>query len=196
MLLLGYISALASSMQDAVQLRHTLRTKSLSGISPITRLSYLLSCPLWLIYGMRLGDGPLMLSAAISTAIAATMALLIYRNGAAPAAARIACSVVLYAALGVLIWHSLPAGVLMLASVDILFFLPQLKEALLRTDLSGISPAAVLLELASSIGWVSYTIMADIPAAGAFSAVYSLLLGAVAWKLLLFRRANYGRGRT
>lgn len=196
MLLLGYISALASSAGDVMQLRRTMRIRNLSGISSVTYFSYLMSWSAWLLYGVRLNDGPLMLSAAMSTGVAAAMAILTARLGALPAVSRMIYATALYAGLALIIWKAPTLGGSLLGGADALFFVPQLKEVLWRTDLSGISPVAVLGELASSVGWVAYTILAGIPAAGVFSAAYPILLGTVAWKLLLFRRSIARTGRT
>lgn len=190
LLLLGYLSALAASAPDALQLRRTIRIRSVAGLSSYTQFSYLLSWSVWLLYGVRLGDGPLILSAVVSVGVASLMVLLLGRLDALPSLSGMLLTGMVFLSVAAVVWYAPRSGGVVLAAVDIMFFIPQLRESIVRADLSGVSPLAVGWELTACVGWVVYTVLAGIPEAGVYAAVYSAILATVAWRLLLFRRRS------
>lgn len=188
--LFGYAVAFASVVPDAAQLSRTVRRRTVSGLSPLTHTTYLMSWAAWLVYGVRLAEGPVILSSAVSVAVTAAMVILLHRLGALPRLRQLALPLLVFTSAGALAWAAPRVGGVALAAAELTFFLPQLVAAFKQDDLSGLSPTAVVWELSTSLGWVVYTVAAGIAEAGVFSAVQSVLLTAVAWRLLLFRRRS------
>lgn len=188
--LFGYAVALASVVPDAAQLSRTLRRRTVSGLSPLTHTTYLMSWTAWLIYGVRLAEGPVVLSSAVSAAVTAAMVVLLRRLGELPRLRQLALPAVVFASAAAAAWVEPRIGGVALAAAELTFFLPQLAAAFKQADLSGLSPVAIVWELATSLGWVAYTVAAGIAEAGVFSAVQSVLLATVAWRMLLFRRRS------
>jgi MtN3 and saliva related transmembrane protein len=186
----GYLIALAASVPDVLQLRRTLRRRHLSGLSALTQVSYLMSWSAWAVYGIRLGDGPVIVSSLLSVGVAATMVTLIARLGALPPLRHVLLPGFFYAAAATVALVDPRLGGTALALVEVTFFLPQLTATFRSADLSGVSPASIGWELTTSIGWVIYTVAAGIPEAGVFSGAYALLLAVVSWRLLRFHRGK------
>jgi uncharacterized protein with PQ loop repeat len=189
---LGYTIALAASVPEVLQLVRTLRLRHTAGLSALTQASFLMSWTSWAIYGIRLGDGPVIVSSVVAASVAGTMVVLLARLGSLPPLRRLALPAVCYAAAVTLAVIEPRLGGAALAVVELTFFMPQLVTTFRAADLSGLSPVAVGWELTTSAGWVVYTVAAGIPEAGVFSGAYALLLAVVSWRLLRF---HLGRRR-
>ncbi len=182
--------AVAASLPETLQLLRTLRLRRTAGLSALTQASYLLSWSSWAVYGVRLGDGPVIVSSLIAAGVSGAMVVLLARLGSLPSFRRLAVPAVCYAAAVSLALFEPRLGGAALAAVELTFFVPQLVATFRSADLSGISPVAVGWELMTSVGWVVYTVSAGIPEAGVFSAVYAALLTVVSWRLVRFYRAR------
>ena len=70
---LGYIAALLTTGSFVPQAILTLRTRDVSGISASMYGAFTAGVALWLAYGWRLGEWPIILANAVTLALAATI---------------------------------------------------------------------------------------------------------------------------
>lgn len=67
--IVGYVAAILTTVSAVPQLIHTLRTRDARGISIPSWLTLSAGVALWLIYGLRVGSGPLIAGNAISLSL-------------------------------------------------------------------------------------------------------------------------------
>jgi len=77
---LGYTAAMLTTASFVPQVWHTLRTRDVSGISLGMYASFTLGIALWLVYGIALGDWPIIAANAV-TLVLATSILLVKLQG-------------------------------------------------------------------------------------------------------------------
>jgi MtN3 and saliva related transmembrane protein len=70
---LGYAAATLTTASFVPQAALTLRTRDVSGISLAMYGAFTLGVALWLLYGMRLGEMPIVIANAVTLALAATI---------------------------------------------------------------------------------------------------------------------------
>lgn len=187
----GYVVALSSSVPELLQLARTLRVRHVSGLSSVTLLSYALSWSAWTVYGVRLADGPVIVSSSLALVVSLSMLVVVSRLGALPRLRAAALPAAVFASAAALAWVEPRWGGVALAVAELTFFMPQMVVSFRTADLSGVSLPALLWELSTSLSWVLYTSLSGIPEAGVFSAVYSVLLAVVAWRVVRSRAAGF-----
>jgi MtN3 and saliva related transmembrane protein len=70
---LGYAAATLTTASFVPQAALTLRTRDVSGISLAMYGAFTLGVALWLLYGMRLGQMPIVIANAVTLALASTI---------------------------------------------------------------------------------------------------------------------------
>jgi MtN3 and saliva related transmembrane protein len=71
--LLGYLAATLTTASFIPQAVLTLRTRDVSGISLSMYSAFTVGVALWLVYGWRLGEWPIIVANAVTLAVAATI---------------------------------------------------------------------------------------------------------------------------
>jgi MtN3 and saliva related transmembrane protein len=71
--LLGYLAATLTTASFVPQAVLTLRTRDVSGISLSMYSAFTVGVALWLVYGWRLGEWPIIVANAVTLAVAATI---------------------------------------------------------------------------------------------------------------------------
>ena len=71
--LLGYLAATLTTASFVPQAVLTLRTRDVSGISLGMYSAFTVGVALWLLYGWRLGEWPIIVANAVTLAVAATI---------------------------------------------------------------------------------------------------------------------------
>ncbi len=71
--LLGYVAATLTTASFVPQAVLTLRTRDVSGISLGMYSAFTVGVALWLLYGWRLGEWPIIVANAVTLAVAATI---------------------------------------------------------------------------------------------------------------------------
>lgn len=71
--LIGTIAATMTTISFMPQVLHTLRTKDVSGISLGMYTVFTVGVSLWLVYGIMLGELPIIIANAITVALASTI---------------------------------------------------------------------------------------------------------------------------
>jgi len=66
---IGYLAALLTTISAGPQLAYILRTRDARGVSIPSWLTLSAGVTLWLVYGLRVGSGPLIVANAISVAL-------------------------------------------------------------------------------------------------------------------------------
>lgn len=79
--LIGSAAAILTTIAFLPQVLRTLRTRSTADISLGMFVTYVTGITLWLVYGLMLGDGPLIWSNAVTLALAGTILALKLRHG-------------------------------------------------------------------------------------------------------------------
>lgn len=191
--LFGYTIAIFYAASDLAQLRHVWRHRSIAGLSYDTQLAWLASWSAWMVYGISVSDGPIILSSGFgltfSFLLASRMRSLGARSG-------LLSRCLLAASYGVLcpavaFWPSY--GGAFLAVVDLAWFGPQLLLASRGSDLAGLSGSAQALNAAINLGWVAYTVAAGHPAAGVWSAATVMASVYLALRVRASRRSLRAR---
>ncbi len=72
---LGYVAATLTTLSFVPQALLTLRTRQVEGISGGMYALFTLGVALWLAYGLRLGEWPIVLANAVTLVLAATILL-------------------------------------------------------------------------------------------------------------------------
>jgi MtN3 and saliva related transmembrane protein len=70
---LGYLAATLTTASFVPQALMTVRTRNVSGISLGMYSAFTLGVALWLVYGWRLGEWPIVVANALTLALAATI---------------------------------------------------------------------------------------------------------------------------
>lgn len=70
---LGYLAACLTTGSFVPQALLTLRTRDVSGISLGMYASFTLGVAMWLLYGIKLGEWPIVIANALTLALAATI---------------------------------------------------------------------------------------------------------------------------
>ena len=70
---IGYAAAALTTGAFVPQALHTLRTRDVSGISLAMYGSFTVGVALWLVYGLALGEWPIVAANAVTLALAATI---------------------------------------------------------------------------------------------------------------------------
>ena len=83
---LGYLAATLTTGAFVPQVLHTFRSNDLSGISLGMYSAFTLGVALWLLYGLALGEWPIIVANLITLALAFTILLRTWRARAAAAA--------------------------------------------------------------------------------------------------------------
>jgi MtN3 and saliva related transmembrane protein len=76
---LGYVAATLTTGAFVPQAWHTFRSTDLAGISLGMYSAFTLGVALWLLYGLALGEWPIIVANAITLALAATILLRTWR---------------------------------------------------------------------------------------------------------------------
>ena len=84
--LLGYTAATLTTLAFVPQVRHTLRTRDVSGISLGMYSAFTLGIALWLVYGVVIGSWPLVAANLITLVLAACILALKIVHGSEPGA--------------------------------------------------------------------------------------------------------------
>lgn len=71
--IIGAVAATLTTLSFMPQVLHTLRTKDVSGISLGMYSVFTLGVSLWLVYGIMLGELPIIVANAITVALASTI---------------------------------------------------------------------------------------------------------------------------
>jgi MtN3 and saliva related transmembrane protein len=71
--IIGTIAATLTTLSFMPQVLHTLRTKDVSGISLGMYTVFTVGVTLWLVYGILLGELPIIIANAITVALASTI---------------------------------------------------------------------------------------------------------------------------
>ena len=79
--IVGYAAALLTTSSFVPQALLTLRTRDVSGISAAMYSAFTLGVALWLIYGVLLGDWPIILANAVALALSSTILAIRLRFG-------------------------------------------------------------------------------------------------------------------
>lgn len=82
---LGYLAAALTTGSFVPQAWHTFRSTDLSGISLSMYSAFTLGVALWLLYGLSLGEWPIIVANAITLALAGTILLRTWRAQRRPA---------------------------------------------------------------------------------------------------------------
>jgi MtN3 and saliva related transmembrane protein len=79
--ILGFIAAVVTTLCWLPQALKTIQSKDTSGLSLVTQGALTFGVVLWLIYGLLLGDGPLIFANAVTLVLVATILVLKLRYG-------------------------------------------------------------------------------------------------------------------
>jgi MtN3 and saliva related transmembrane protein len=79
--IVGLVAAFLTTVAFLPQVLRTLRTRSTSDISLVMFSTYVAGILLWLVYGLLLGDVPLIASNAVTFLLSGTILLLKLRHG-------------------------------------------------------------------------------------------------------------------
>jgi MtN3 and saliva related transmembrane protein len=79
--IVGLVAAFLTTIAFLPQVLRTLRTRSTSDISLVMFSTYVMGILLWLVYGLLLGDVPLIASNAVTFLLSGTILLLKLRHG-------------------------------------------------------------------------------------------------------------------
>ena len=71
--IVGYVAAVLTTTSFVPQALLTLRTRDVSGISATMYAAFTLGVALWLVYGWRVGQWPIVVANAVTLALAATI---------------------------------------------------------------------------------------------------------------------------
>jgi MtN3 and saliva related transmembrane protein len=71
--IIGSLAAIMTTVSFMPQVLHTLRTKDVSGISLGMYSVFTVGVSLWLVYGILLGELPIIIANAITVALASTI---------------------------------------------------------------------------------------------------------------------------
>lgn len=85
---LGYVAATLTTSSFVPQAWHTFRSSDLSGISVGMYAAFTVGVALWLLYGLALGEWPIIVANAITLALAATILVRTWRAQRPPARRR------------------------------------------------------------------------------------------------------------
>jgi len=77
----GYAAALLTTASFVPQAIMTIRTRNTTGISLAMYVIFTIGVALWLVYGIALGSGPMMVANTVTLALAATILALKIRYG-------------------------------------------------------------------------------------------------------------------
>lgn len=79
--ILGFVAAVLTTLCWAPQAIKTLQTKDTSGLSLLTQSALTAGVVLWLLYGLLLGDGPLIFANGITFVFVASILVMKLRYG-------------------------------------------------------------------------------------------------------------------
>ncbi len=79
--LLGFVAAACTTASFVPQVMHSLRTRDTRGISLGMYAVFTAGIALWLVYGVLLGDWPIIVANGITLALCAAVLLLKLRHG-------------------------------------------------------------------------------------------------------------------
>lgn len=77
---LGYTAALLTTASFVPQVWHTMRTRDVSGISLGMYTSFTIGIALWLVYGITLGDWPIIAANAVTLVLATSILVIKLQN--------------------------------------------------------------------------------------------------------------------
>jgi len=79
--LIGYTAAVCTSVAFLPQVLHTIRTRDTAGISLGMYLIFCTGVALWLLYGVLIGDLPVIVANVVTLALSLVVLALKLRNG-------------------------------------------------------------------------------------------------------------------
>lgn len=177
LIVFGVCAAILETAPSLLQSAHTLKSRSTSGLSPITSTAWAWSWATWIVYGVVIRDLPVFLHNTLGFA-SSILVVLVLTNNRMVRLRMAMCVGLMYAVLSVFILANPLWGAVALSAADVFMSVPQLRKALKESDLSGLSRASWWLGVLTDLCWASYAVLSGHPVAASWSFV-SLVFSAL-----------------
>lgn len=185
--IIGYLLTAAAFLPAVAQVRHSVRLRTVSGVSGATTLAWVYSWSVWILYGVLIGSGPVVAHNFLGLLPAAVL-LVVFRRFSTLSRPLLVGALYTSAACGMLV--SLRWGLLVLVALDVYFYLPSVVEVFRARDLSGVSLAANVTHVALTSSWLAYLVFTGDPIAGIGWAMAVLSYSVIVVRLLMVRRPD------
>lgn len=185
--LIGYFLTAAALLPAVAQVRHSVRLRTVSGVSGATTLAWVCSWSVWILYGVLIESGPVVAHNVLGL-LPAVVLLVVFRRFATLSRPLLVGALYVGAACGMLV--SLRWGLLVLVALDVYFYLPSVVEVFRARDLSGVSLAANVTHVALTSSWLTYLVLTGDPIAGIGWAMAVLSYSVIVVRLLVVRRPD------
>jgi uncharacterized protein with PQ loop repeat len=183
---IGYILTSAALVAAILQIRKTLKVRTIDGLSGATTLAWVASWTVWVVYGFLVESGPVVLRNFVGLIPASVMLFVFLKFGKIKNLVGI---VSLYAAaLGIML-YDLEKGVLVMVCIDIVFYAPSIVAAFRSKDLKGVSVLSNNTQCVLTGAWFMFMVLDGQALAGINWAVGAITYFVVFMRVLHSRRA-------
>ena len=185
---LGLAIACTEAVPTVLQVRHS-RAHGVAGVNSATNTAWLFSWLLWCMFGVAIGEVPVIIQNAAGFVACAVMVRLLWAHHQVSVRTTLLL-LALHVAIGAVMVQHLAAGVAILAACDVLFVVPQIRTAWQQRDIGGLSHSAYRFSVIMDLAWIAYAIGIGHPFAAAWSFI-ALMFGAA-----ILLRMQYGSRRS
>ena len=185
----GYLATALSIVQFVPQVRRTLRTRSVAGISAPFWGAACAQAAMWSVYGAGAGLWPSVATNIVLLGCGVLMLRVLVAQRSPLARASVVAAAVAWVAVAIVtaLAGTAPAGV---GATVVSFFIlwPQTWTALRSRDVDGLAPVAWLIGIGATLGWLGYGIGRADARIWVTAGESCLLSGVVFARLLHLRR--------
>lgn len=182
---IGYILTAAALLPAINQIRHSLRRSSVDGVSGATTWAWVCSWSVWVLYGFMVSDAAFALRNIVGLIPAAVMLFVFVHLATLRGWAPIA---LLYTAAAAVMLRDLTAGVWLVVSLDVFFYLPGVLAVLRTREPKGVSFSATVGQIVFTGTWLIYLCATGKALAGIGWFIGFCCAIVVAYKVLAYRR--------
>lgn len=183
--LLGYFLTTLALVPAITQIRHSLRLQSVAGLSGATTFAWVASWSVWVFYGLLIDSGPVMLWNLLGLLPAAVLLVVFLRFSSLRHASTI---LLLYLAAALAMATEVRWGLLVMACLDVYFYMPSVVRVFRDRDVSGVSLSSSMSHIGLSMGWLAYLLLTGSALAGIGWAVSIVTYSMITFRLLVLRR--------
>jgi uncharacterized protein with PQ loop repeat len=190
---LGYALILAALLPAIIQIRHSLRLRSVSGISGTTTLAWVCSWSVWILYGFLVSSGPMIARNILGLVPAAVLLVVFCRIS------RLSFPLLtagLYGLAAGCMLFDVRLGLLVMVVLDVYFYLPSVLKVFRSKNLTGVSLSANATQVALCSSWFTYLLLSGNAAAGVGYAVASATYSVIVLRLLFTKNSAKAQSAT
>lgn len=182
---LGYLLTALALVPAMTRIRHSLRLRSVAGLSGATTFAWVASWSVWVFYGFLIGSGPVMLWNLLGLLPAAVLLVVFLRFASLRHASTI---LLLYLVAAFSMATDVRSGLLVMLCLDVYFYMPSVVRVFRDRDVSGVSLSSSMIHVGLSAVWLAYLIHIGSALAGVGWAVSIAVYVVITFRLLMLRR--------